>query len=452
MSPRVKSFPVPWKSRLGQISNPPAVNAAYSPIIPYTTQVLDAAVQTVNALHSKQAFDFGLFLGDAINLGQHNELRWYIDILDGKIIKPNSDPKSTTSTDYMRPFKAAGLDTTIKWYQVLGNHDHFWSGMYTPSDKIKQAFIGEYILNLGNILTGSPLDSTGYYMGVVDGSSAYGKVILSGPETGYPTPPKVNANPDRKFVTRSDWVAEFFTTLSFPKGHGFYSSVSDPALTACYSFEPKGSALPLKIIVLDNTEEEPITNPLGANGYINQKRFDWLKSELQEGQQNDKLMIVAAHTPIGVDSTLWDPASTPKEATLIAELNKYSNLILWVAGHRHMNTVTPMPSPDPNHPELGFWEVETASLRDFPQQFRLFDIVRNSDNTISIFAINVDPAVSPGSPAAISRSCAIAAYQIFNGAASLPYQPTGAYNVKLVKLLSPKMQVKIQKYGAPISK
>ncbi len=77
---------------LGLIPEQAANNASYSPVIPYTTQVLDAAIQTVNALHRNQPLDFGLFLGDAINLGQMNELRWYIDILDGETINPNSDP------------------------------------------------------------------------------------------------------------------------------------------------------------------------------------------------------------------------------------------------------------------------------------------------------------------------------------------------------------------------
>jgi hypothetical protein len=291
-------------------------------------------------------------------------------------------------------------------------------------------------------------------MGVVDGSSPYGKVILAGPEKDFTTPSKVNANPDRKYVSRSAYVSEFFNTSTSPSGHGFYpqENVSAPELTACYSFEPKGSALPLKVIVLDDTETENMTGPLGANGYLDQARFDWLVKELKEGQLNGKLMIVAAHIPIGVDSHLWDPASTPNETALITELKKYSNLVLWVAGHRHFNTVTPMPSPDPAHPELGFWEVETASLRDFPQQFRSFDIVRNSDNTISIFATNVDPAVRAGSPAATSRSLTVAAYQIFNGASSLPYQPAGAYNVELIKQLSPEMQAIVQNYGTPIGR
>jgi len=126
----------------------------------------------------------------------------------------------------------------------------------------------------------------------------------------------------------------------------------------------------------------------------------------------------------------------------MAKLHTYPNLILWIAGHRHMNAVTALKSPDSSRPELGFWEVETSSLREFPQQFRTFGIVRNSDNTISIFATDVDPAVKEGSLAAKSRSYAIAAHQIFK----LPMANL-SYNAELVKLLTPEMQKKIQNCG-----
>jgi hypothetical protein len=85
---------------------------------------------------------------------------------------------------------------------------------------------------------------------------------------------------------------------------------------------------------------------------------------------------------------------------------------MWIAGHRHMNTVKAFPSADESRPEHGFWQIETASLRDFPQQFRTFEIYLNSDYTVSIEALNVDVAVAEGTPAAQSRKYAIATQQI----------------------------------------
>lgn len=64
--------------------------SAYSPIMLSTTHVLDAAVQTINALHSRTPFDFGISLGDDANSTQYNELRWFIDVMDGKRITPSS--------------------------------------------------------------------------------------------------------------------------------------------------------------------------------------------------------------------------------------------------------------------------------------------------------------------------------------------------------------------------
>lgn len=81
------------------------------------------------------------------------------------------------------------------------------------------------------------------------------------------------------------------------------------------------------------------------------------------------------------------------ETNLIATLHAYPNLILVMAGHRHQNVVTPFPSPDPDCPERGFWQVETVSMREFPQQMCAWEIIRNSDNSISILTTSVDPEV-----------------------------------------------------------
>lgn len=445
-----------YGSRWGMISG-------YSPAMLYTTHVLDAAVQTVNALHKEKPFDFGIFLGDGINSGQYNELRWYIDVLDGGIINPDSglrdDPVPGPLNDYQDTYKAAGLNTSIKWYQVLGNHDHFWMGLFPPDDYIKHNLTGDTILNMGNVLTDKlRIKSRGFFMGAIDGRTPYGDITGAGTVADFPAgAPTVPADPDRRFLSRTEWIGEFFTTTSRPAGHGF----SRPEMTAgfaCYAFEPEVD-IPIRVIVLDDTQGDENSPDGSSNGHgsLDRERYDWLVSELDKGQAEGKLMIIAAHIPVGVtlpESGLgslltWDKYAAVSDTALIAKLHTYPNLLLWVSGHRHQNTITAFKSPDPAHPERGFWEVETASLREYPQQFRTFEIVRNSDNTISVFTTDVDPSVSAGSPAAISRSYAVAAYQIFNLTADPEH--VGSYNAELVKQLSPEMQEKIRNTGTPVA-
>lgn len=433
--------------------------SGYSGIMLYTTHVLDAAVQTINMLHQKKSFDFGISLGDDCNCTQHNELRWFIDVLDGKLITPDSgekdDPIPGPHNDYQDEYKAAGLDKTIPWYQALGNHDHFWMGMFPPDDYIKSTLTGNTIINQGNIFTNpTGIKGRGFYMGTIDGRTAYGDIIGAGPESDFPDgAPMVPADPNRRSLLRNEWISEFFNTDSDPKGHGFNEEDAAKGF-ACYTFEPKLN-VPIKVIVLDDTQRNDDPSDVYGNGQgsLDLERYNWLVKELDKGQSEDKLIIIAAHIPIGVEPEssglnslmTWSKYAAVTEENLIAKLHTYSNLILWVAGHRHLNTVTAQKSPDANRPELGFWEIETSSLREFPQQFRTFDILRNSDNTVSIFATDVDPAVKEGSFADISRSYAIAAHQIFK----LPTKDR-SYNAELVVKLSPEMQAKIENSGTPL--
>jgi len=445
---------------LGYKSTVPAASSAYSPVMMLTTQNLDAAVQTINALHQQKPFDFGISLGDAINCDQYNELRWYIDVLDGKPINPDSgvkdDPVPGPSNDYQDQFKAAGLNSTIPWFQTLGNHDHFNTGFLAPNDYFRNALIGTDIINVGYVFTNYlGMNSRGYYMGSLDGRTPYGDIIGVGPTGSFTSPPQVlAADPNRHSLTVSQWIAEFFNTTSNPVGHGFSRSNVDTGF-ACYSFDPKAN-VPIRVLVLDDTQADTDpTNPesLGmGHASLDMARYNWLVNELDKGQAENKLMIIAAHIPIGVDPAGsmagWSLIAPVTESQLIAKLHTYPNLLLWIAGHRHLNQITPFNSTDRvNHPELGFWEVETSSLRDLPQEFRTFEIVRNSDNTVSIITTDVDPAVRAGTLAAQSRSYGVTAQEIFDNRLS---PPEGSANAILVKQLSPEMQVIIQNYGTPL--
>ncbi len=429
-------------------------SSAYSPVMMLTLQVLDAAVQTINALHQQKPFDFGMSLGDDANGSQYNELRWFINVLDGQKITPDSgikdDPVTGDHNDYQDEFQAAGLDDSIPWYQTLGNHDHAWLGSYPVTDYLRPFYTGLDILLMGDLFEDGP-DSRVAYLGTLDGSTPNGTIIGCGLVADFPDgSPQVHAaDANRRPLSRTEYMNEFFTTTSNPSGHGFSSAniIDD---SACYSFAPKPS-LPVKVIVLDDTQffdaegmDENFS--MHTNGYVNEDRFNWLIRELEEGQADDQLMIISAHIPLSLIG--YQCCSPIMAATMTAKLQEYPNLLMWISGHVHRNLVTPHPSTDPAHPENGFWEIETASLRDFPQQFRTFEILRNTDNTVSIVITDVDHACSPGSLAEQSRSYAIASDFLFNE--HNYYPPADSYNAELLKQLNPEMQTIIQNYGTAV--
>ncbi len=422
----------------------------YSPIMPYTTQVLDAAVQTVNDLHRRDPFDFGISLGDASNNAAFNEIRWYIDVMDGAFIHPASGAQlGADHIDYQMPFQAAGLDKDIPWYQVMGNHDHLLIGSF-PFDEdsslgFRESYTADYVWAVGNALRPDmsafpPMfdyrnlrTAPFYFTGILDGTTDLGIVVHAG-AADDPVfaggAPLVTADPDRRPLLRSEWIDAFFDTKSGPVGHGFnlidrVDGTGPDAEFTCYSFVPK-SEIPLKIIVLDVTQSEHDgSKDIHGHGYLDGRRWAWLQAELAAGQADNQLMIIASHIPIGVSAIgskmeWWagDASMKPgfENATdlggLIDVLQSAPNLLLWMAGHRHYNVVKAFPAAAGKPPEQGFWQVETSSLRDFPQQFRTFEIFLNSDYTVSIQTLNVDVAAASGTPAAQSRKHAIATQQI----------------------------------------
>jgi hypothetical protein len=105
-----------------------------------------------------------------------------------------------------------------------------------------------------------------------------------------------------------------------------------------------------------------------------------------------------------------------------------------VNGHTHVNSVTPHTRGAGAPVRGGFWEVNTASHIDFPQQARIVELADNHDGTISIFGTIVDSAAplavpaSLGTPrglAALSRELAANDWQERVSAPGAPGTPDG---------------------------
>lgn len=424
------------------------MTSIYSPTMLTTTQVLDAAIQTANALHATHAFDFGLSLGDTCNSTQYNETRWYLDILDGKVIYPNTSGDATQdATSYQKPFKSAGLLPEIPWYQVNGNHDLFMIGSVSvdadPSLQLRNSYVNDRIWAVGDVLkpikdfpffpclfdTTVSLKSPLYYMGTINGASEYGEIIHAGPVSNFLKQPFNSPNLNRRSLTKKEWIAEFFNTSSLPQGHGFH--LVDPNYDkeesgfSCYSFLPKAD-IPLRMIVLDNVQDpKDGSHDIHGHGYLSATRVKWLRSQLNLAKKRLELVIIASHVPLGVapigsEMEWWESTRDPHAklknaislAKLVSEIQANGQVLCWLAGHRHVNTVKAFKAPLGAPAEHGFWQIETSSLHDFPQQFRTLQVYLNSDYSISIVTVNVDPAVREGTPAESGRRMAIAAQQI----------------------------------------
>ena len=149
--------------------------------------------------------------------------------------------------------------------------------------------------------TVASMEAQTYYMGVLDGSTPLGNIIDGGTVASFGSQPTVAADPNRRPLLAPDWIQEFWNTSSNPVGHGF--NLVDPSNGsgfACYSFVPK-SNIPLKIIVLDDTQSETDgSHDIHGHGFLDAVRWNWLQAELAAGQAANQLMIIAAHVPIAV--------------------------------------------------------------------------------------------------------------------------------------------------------
>ncbi len=395
-----------------------------------TAHAVDVTIRTVNAARGPATGmppQLAVTTGDAIDNAQWNEVQTFLALFDGGLVAPDSggpryegvqaagwpddmfwkpDGAGPAGPDIfrrefgfphhpgllrhaLRAFTAAGLQ--VPWLSCFGNHEALNQGVGVPTAALAEALTGGR--KPVRLPDGFDHDRA------LELFTERPEAFMAGPSVA------VTADPDRRPISRRDFVGAHFRPGSRPFGHGF-SERNRLDGTAYYVHDTAAA----RLIGLD-------TNCLagGAAGCLDREQARWLEARLAEvhsayrgrsGEQvrtglDDRLVILFSHHGIDTltNTRAWHagPGGEPLLGTaeILGLLHRFRNVVLWLNGHTHANTVRPR--RDPDHPARGFWEVTTCAVVDWPCQTRLIELIDHGGQ-LCIVCTMVDhdaPAAAP---------------------------------------------------------
>ncbi len=294
-------------------------------------------------------------------------------------------------------FTAAGLD--VPWYISRGNHDGLIQGNAPASVELFRA-IAVGCLKIFPNATFDPAAFEGasdedLFAALGDPSQIV--QLLGGARSVAP-------DPARRIISKQEYRSVVGGS------HGFRHTpaaqlTASRGTASYYAWSPRPG---LRFISLDTVAEGG-----GDSGNLDHPQYLWLRGELRRATRRGQLVIAFGHHTLGTMNNARadelagacqpadepgcdrDPRrSTPLHRgteggrTVEALFAAAPNLIAYVAGHTHANRV------DFHRGAAGggFWQINTASHIDWPQQSRLIDMMDNRDGTLSLFGTLVDHA------------------------------------------------------------
>jgi metallophosphoesterase (TIGR03767 family) len=387
-----------------------------------TAHAVDATVRTLNAVSGPAtgaAIELAVTTGDAIDNAQWNEVQALLALFDGGLVVPNSggpgyagvqsldwpddifwkpDGVAASGPDFfrrafgfphhpglleraVREFSTVGL--RVPWLSCFGNHEALDQGVGIVTEGLAEALVG----------TRKPMALPEDF----DHDRAL-ELLTERPEAFMAGPTsEITADPGRRAVSRQEFVQAHFRPGSRPFGHGF-SEQNRLGGTAYYVYDTPAA----RFIALDTT-----CLAGGAAGCLDRGQARWLEARLAEvhsayrgrdGREvatghDDRLVVLFSHHGTGTLSNTRAGHPGPGgervlgAADLLALLHRFPNVVLWLNGHTHANSV--QARRNPGRPARGFWEVTTCAVIDWPCQTRIVELVDRGEY-LSIVCTMVD--------------------------------------------------------------
>ena len=368
----------------------------YRPQAMLSPHVVEAMIQSLNKITqgplSGHDINAAIITGDTTDNAQLNELNWYLALLDGLDLRPDSgdyqsyegvidDGADHYDTRYWHPhgtpggevdddarakygfpiipnllnscrqaFKATGLK--FPWYAVHGNHDALLQGTVAPQSQIQKEMIGNRrYTELPSNISLTELLSNFQEVGPAAFPPAFDAAFV-----------EVTADLARRAVERGEFAAMHLASPTLPKGHGFNQTHVDEK--HMYYSTQIGA---VKLIVLDSVNQFG-----GWQGSLDIDQFNWLEKEVAD---SDRPVVLASHHPL---SKMFNGYAPVGRRICVEEIQtmllKYPGVIAWIAGHEHRHHIKWIGA---EVEVQGFWQIETASHADWPQQSRTIEIVQD---------------------------------------------------------------------------
>lgn len=349
----------------------PVLNSTFRPQESLSPHVLAATVAAANAIDP----DAVLLSGDLIDSAQVNELDQFLDVAGGGTVEPDSGgpgyegPQEAGNPDpfFYRPdldapthpglldaaqerFGSAGIEAP--WFPLPGNHDLLVQGEIPATPQLGALATGDRLLSgIDRDLRVPDAVADAEAADLANESALTPELVDRVIGQGLPGPTtRVTADADRAHLA----PASTLSRLRAASGTGG----SGPLMDYSFDLGPR-----VRVIALDLTNRAG-----GSTGVVQPGQPAWLQAELAAA--DGRFVIVMTHQPID--------GSRGGEA-LLAELDGDPDVIATLAGDTHANSLEPRRSPFG-----GYWQIETSSLADYPQQARAIRVVETEDGGVAL--------------------------------------------------------------------